>query len=102
MRALRIVLFMQVLILTSAALGQGDQGRSGKPDPLIAEQANRLMQECERSIKAKRLDQAEVQCRAAIQLLKEGGWRPQGETFTLGMIIAEKGQRREGFNVMVN
>lgn len=63
--------------------------------------AEDLMKDCELSRKQGRLDRAESQCRAAIQTLRDSGFSPQGETFTLGIILFDKGVKREGFTLMV-
>jgi tetratricopeptide (TPR) repeat protein len=59
-----------------------------------------LMAQCEISRKAGRLDQAERQCLAAIQLYESVGWHAQGYAAKLGMIYYEEGKKRLGFVTM--
>jgi hypothetical protein len=59
-----------------------------------------LMAQCDISRKAGRLDQAERQCLAAIQLYESVGWHAQGYAAKLGMIYYEEGKKRLGFVTM--
>jgi hypothetical protein len=92
-------------LLAMAAIAYSGAGQSDTAGAKQRQEANSkafaaaddLMHQCDVSRKSGRLQDAERQCLAAIQVLKSLGWKGQGETCILGMIYYEQGEKRLGF-----